>query len=234
MVGTWNETRIVSVLGSAPTAAGRDGCRARTAEDALARRSDAQPVTESGRPEPSSEQLAEKTQNGCRESFEALVERHGQRIFNFLWQLTRNRHDAEDLTQETFLKAFRNIHRYNPACSFASWLFVIAKRTALSHFRSARPTEELPEESEGDALDPLTMLQEKEEKNSLWRLARRLKPNQHEVLWLRYGEGFSIVETARIMNTNQIRVKVLLHRARKGLARLLPSRDPKTRPDPMV
>src|SRR5881394_1303976 len=123
MVGTWNETRIMSVLGSAATAAGRDGCRARRAEAALACRSDAQPVSESDQPEPSSEQLAEKTQNGCRESFEALVERHWQRIFNFLWQLTRNPHDAEDLTQQTFLKAFRNIHRYNPACSFASWLF---------------------------------------------------------------------------------------------------------------
>jgi len=234
MVGTWNETRIVSVLGSAATAAGRDGCRDLPAEDALACRSDAQPVSESDRPEPSSKQLAEKAQNGCRESFEALVERHGQRIFNFLWQLTRNWHDAEDLTQETFLKALRNIHRYNPACSFASWLFVIAKRTGLSHFRSTRPTEELPEESEADALDPFTVLQEKEEKNSLWRLARRLKPNQHEVLWLRYGEGFSIAETARIMNTNQIRVKVLLHRARKALARLLPLRNPQTRPDPMV
>ena len=222
------------MLGSAATAAGRDGCCARPAEDALACRSDAQPVSESGEPEPSSEQLAEKTQKGCRESFEALVERHGQRIFNFLWQMTRNRHDAEDLTQETILKAFRNIHQYNPSCSFASWLYVIAKRTGLSHFRSARPTVELPEESEADALDPFTVLQEKEEKNSLWRLARRLKPNQHEVLWLRYGEGFSIAETARIMNTNQIRVKVLLHRARRALARLLPLRDRKTRPGPMV
>src|SRR5213075_2766794 len=173
MVGTWNETKIASVLGSAAAAAGRDGCRARTVEDAC--RSDAQPVSESDRPEPSSEQLAEKTQNGCRESFEALVERHGRQIFNFLWQLTLNRHDAEDLTQETFLKAFRTIHRYNPAFSFASWLFVIAKRTGLSHFRSARPTEELPEESEADALDPSALLQEKEENNSLWRLARRLK-----------------------------------------------------------
>jgi RNA polymerase sigma-70 factor (ECF subfamily) len=229
MVGTWNETRIMSALGSAATAAGRDGC-ARTAEDALACRSDAQPVSGSDRPEPSSEKLAEKTQNGCRESFEALVQRHGQQVFNFLWHLTRNRHDAEDLTQETFLKAYRTIHRYNPAFSFAGWLFVIAKRTGLSHFRSARPTEELPEESETDALDPFKVLQDKEEKNSLWRLARRLKPNQHEVLWLRYGEGFSIAETARIMNTNQIRVKVLLHRARKALARLLPLRDPKTHP----
>src|SRR5438132_11219309 len=147
MVGTWNETRIVSGLGSAATAAGRDGCRARTAEDALACRSDAQPVSESDRPEPSSEQLAEKTQYGCRESFEALVERHGQRIFNFLWQLTRNWHDAEDLTQETFLTALRNIHRYNPECSLASWLFVISKRTGLIHFRSTQLTEVLPEEN---------------------------------------------------------------------------------------
>ena len=234
MASAWNETRIVSLLGSVAAAAGQGGGPAGTDGGAPAVRFRGRPVNASDRPEPTSEQLAERTQNGCRASFETLVERHGTRIFNFLWHLTRNRHDAEDLTQETFLKAFRNLHQYNPACSFAGWLFVIAKRTGFNHFRSARFTEELPEDSEADAPDPLAVLQEKEEKDSLWRLARRLKPDQHEALWLRYGEGFSIAETARIMNTTRIRVRVLLHRARKALGRLLPPPDPTTRPDPIV
>ena len=55
-------------------------------------------------------------------------------------------------------------------------------------------------------------------RTSIWKVAKKLKPNQYEALWLRYGEGFSISETAEIMNTNQIHVKVLLHRGRKQLA----------------
>ncbi|MBI4658020.1 MAG: RNA polymerase sigma factor [Verrucomicrobia bacterium] len=171
--------------------------------------------------EPSPEQLAERCKAGCSSSFECLVDQFEGRIFNFLYQLTRNRQDAEDLAQETFVKAYRNIHRYEPAYAFATWLFTIAKRTAFSHLRASRPTVELGAEVEIDAEDPGVLLEQKDERNSLWRLARTLKPKQYEALWLRYGEGFSIAETAQVMNTNQIHVKVLLHRARSALAKTL-------------
>jgi RNA polymerase sigma-70 factor (ECF subfamily) len=171
--------------------------------------------------EASPEQLAEQCKAGCRESFEALVEQFEKRIFSFLCQFTGNSHDAEDITQETFLKAYRNIHRYNSTYAFATWLFTIAKRTALSHFRSVKPSEELSNETDAELVDPAAALEAKEEKDSLWKLAKRLKPNQYEALWLRYGEGFSVAETAQIMNTNQIHVKVLLHRARGQLAKRL-------------
>ncbi len=169
----------------------------------------------------SPEQLAEKSKTGCRDSFESLVEHFERRIFNFLLQMTRSHHDAEDLTQETFLKAYENLHRYNPAYSFGTWLFTIAKRTAVSHFRAARPTEEIPEDSRAADADPSVVLAEKDERRSLWRLAGALKPKQFEALWLRYGEGFSIAEVARIMRLTQIHVKVLLHRGRHRLANLL-------------
>ena len=171
--------------------------------------------------EPSPEQLAEQCKAGCPASFEKLVEQYETRIFNFLFQLTRNRHDAEDLTQVTFVKAYRNIHRYEPSHAFAAWLFTIAKRTAYSHLRSSRPTEEIRPESEIDADDPGLVLERKDERTSLWQSARNLKPKQYEALWLRYGEGFSVAETARIMSINQIHVKVLLHRARGHLAKRL-------------
>jgi len=81
--------------------------------------------------------------------------------------------------------------------------------------------EELSPESEADLDDPSVLLEQKDEKLSLWDLARKLGQDQYETLWLRYGEGFSIAETAKILNTNQIRVRVLLHRARKNLAKRL-------------
>ena len=134
-----------------------------------------------------------------------------------------NAHDAEDLTQETFLKVYQNIHRFNCAQAFSTWLFTIAKRTAFNHFRAAKRGQEIAPEEEIDFADPSVLLQEKDEKMSLWKLAKILKPEQYQALWLRYAEGFSIAETARILNTNQIRVRVLLHRARKTMAQRLGS-----------
>jgi RNA polymerase sigma-70 factor, ECF subfamily len=181
-------------------------------------------VNDSPSAESSAEELARRCQAGCRESFELLVRRFEAHIFNFLQQLTRNRQDAEDLAQVTFLKAYRNLHQYKPSFAFAPWLFSIARRTAASHFRSAEYFEELPDDGEAIAEDPATLLAAKDEQSRLWRLARTLKPKQWEALWLRYGEGFSVAETARVMGTNSIHVKVLLHRGRAALAKLLAAR----------
>ena len=171
--------------------------------------------------QPSPERLVEKCKAGCTKSFELLVQQYEKRIYNFLWQLSGNSHDAEDLTQETFLKAFQSIHRVNSAQAFSTWLFTIAKRTAFNHFRGGKRFQELSADDEVDFEDPSLLLEQKDEARSLWKLAKALKPDQYETLWLRYGEGFSIAETARILNTNQVRVRVLLHRARKSLGKSL-------------
>jgi RNA polymerase sigma-70 factor (ECF subfamily) len=178
-------------------------------------------VNAANQPEPSAEQLAARCQGGCPDSFEQLVLRYEAQVFNFLHQFARHRQDAEDLTQVTFLKAYRNLSRYKPSLAFAPWLFSIARRTAASHFRSRENFEELPVDGEIVEENPANLLASKDEQNALWRLARTLKPKQWEVLWLRYGEGFSIAETARVMRTNQIHVKVLLHRARGNLSKRL-------------
>jgi RNA polymerase sigma-70 factor (ECF subfamily) len=179
---------------------------------------DAIPAGQSGA---SAEGLAELCQRGSLDAFDRLMGLFEARIFNFLCRLTPNREDAKDLTQETFLKAYRSLGGYTPSRSFAPWLFTIARRTAASHFRSAKQFEELGEESGADPDNPAGLLVEKDDSASLWRTAKTLKPKQHEVLWLRYGEGFSIAEIARVMNSNQIYVKVLLHRARASLGKKL-------------
>jgi RNA polymerase sigma-70 factor (ECF subfamily) len=176
------------------------------------------------RAEPSPEELAQRSQAGCLASFERLVWHYESQIFNFLRQVTRNPQDAEDLTQETFVKAYRSLPRYTPSLAFAPWLFVIARRTAASHFRSAGQFEELPVDSEAAEETPATVLEQSDERQSLWKLVRMLKPKQAEAVWLRYAEGFSVAETARVMRTNQVHVKVLLHRARSNLFKMLNAR----------
>ncbi len=178
-------------------------------------------VTATELQEASAEQLASQCQTGCREAFELLVAQFESRIFNFLCHLVPNRHDAEDLTQDTFLKAYQNIHRYDSAYAFSSWLFTIARRTASNFRRDAKAFEPLEGDEPGDTTDPAVLLETKDESTALWQAARKLKPKQFEALWLRYGEGFSIEETAKIMRMHQIHVRVLLHRGRLHLAKIL-------------
>ena len=88
-------------------------------------------------PEPSIDSLVEQARSGCAASFEGLVAHFEKRIFHYLYQMTRNAHDAEDLTQVTFLKAYQNLQRFQKDGAFHAWLFTIAKRTALNHIRDS-------------------------------------------------------------------------------------------------
>lgn len=155
------------------------------------------------------------------ESFETLVEQYQDRIYNFLRRMGLSEPDAEDLTQDTFLKAYRAIHRFKPVYSFSTWIFTIARRTAANHFRDRHATEMLPEEIGSENDDPAHSLVKRDDSLRLWQEAKKLKPVLYEVLWLQYGEGLSIDETAQVMNRSPLYVRVALHRARNQLAKLL-------------
>src|SRR5262245_22676196 len=145
----------------------------------------------------SAEALVAQARGGDVSAFEELVRRFEDRIYGYLFQITRNAHDAEDLAQVTFVKAFRNLQNFGKARAFAPWLFVIAKRTALNHLRDVRPTQELNEHDRIDPENPATQLESKDAREGVWAIARRIPIHQYEALWLRYGEGFSIKEIAK-------------------------------------
>lgn len=167
------------------------------------------------------EELACKTQVGSVECFEELVRRYEKRIFHFLMHKTANWQDAEDLAQGTFVTAYQRIHKFKPSFTFSTWLFTIAKRLAISHYRASRPFSEV-QSKESDTYDPYRIMAEREEKNRLWKLANRnLSENQFTVLWLKYAETLTIREIAKVMKKSQTHVKVLLHRARERLANLM-------------
>ncbi len=79
--------------------------------------------------------LAARARSGCLTSFTELVERFEGRLFNFLLRRTRSIADAEDLAQETFVRAWRAIGQYNPRWQFSTWLFTIAHRLAVTEYR---------------------------------------------------------------------------------------------------
>ncbi len=163
-------------------------------------------------------------QAGEAGAFGELIGHFEKRVFHFVLRMTRQAQDAEDITQDTFVKVWKNIHRFRSGNAFSAWLFTIARRTALNHLRAAKPTQELGDYDQPVNHNPARAAQDREHSESVWTLARNLKPDQYEALWLRYGEGFVIGEVAKVMGTNKIRVRVLLHRGRKRMAEILKRR----------
>jgi len=176
----------------------------------------------------SDEDLARQSQAGDLVAFEELVHRYGNRIYSFIFQFCGHEADAREATQDTFVRSFEAIAKFDPRRSFAPWLFTIARRKSIDCFRARIPSadETMPEELDAD--DPSELLARREEAQDLWRRARASLPDvQFQALWLRYAEDMDIAGIARVLRKTQTHVKVLLFRARNKLAdQLEPARQP--------
>jgi RNA polymerase sigma-70 factor (ECF subfamily) len=158
--------------------------------------------------------------DGDSGAFDELVRLHSPRVFRFLHQFTRQRQDAEDLTQQTFVKAYRHLGSFELRRPMINWLLTIARRTALNHFRSAQRWELLPEQTPAEGPSPASAAEVRERTENLWDRAREiLSPRAFEVLWLRFGEDLSTQETARVSGLTQTHVKILIYRAKRALAK---------------
>jgi len=173
---------------------------------------DAEPGPEAG--------LVRDALRGEAEAFNQLIRLHHRRIFNFLHQMARQRQDAEDLTQQTFLKAYHHLARFDSRRPLINWLLTIARRTALNHFRSAGKWAEVPDDLASPGPSPAHAAEQRERMDNLWgRMRAVLSRRQFEILWLRFGEGLSTAETAQIVGLTQTHVKVLIFRARQALGK---------------
>jgi RNA polymerase sigma-70 factor (ECF subfamily) len=155
--------------------------------------------------------LARLARDGSSAAFGMLVKRYHVRVFAFLMTLTKHRQDAEDLTQETFLRAWDKFHRYDPSLPLLPWLFTLARRLSIAALRRKKPLPEGIYEIHSSEPAPAAL--------RLWELARReLPPESYSALWLHYREELPLKEVATILGKREGAVKVILHRARKALA----------------
>lgn len=188
------------------------------------RMSSVRQIDERPRSELTPEELAVRAQQGSFVCFSELVTRFEVRLFNFLLRRVGVSADAEDLTQDTFMRAWKNIQRYTPRWRFSTWLFTIGSRLASSHLRSAARTRAgvLYEVEARRTPDPSGAMHRAEQRGRLWALARRtLSADQNTALWLRYVDGLSIQEIAYILGKSQVGIRVSLFRARETLAKHL-------------
>jgi RNA polymerase sigma-70 factor (ECF subfamily) len=176
-------------------------------------------MTDPGRIEQKTdEELAREARAGSRRSFEELALRYKRRLFAYFRPRLGSDQDAEDLVQETFLKLYRNIHNYDPAHRFSTWLYTSANRLAISSYRRKRTAAgKLGAEFAGDTENLAVQAAGETTSTGLWDAAGTLGGNQYRVLWLRYGEDLTIEEIAASIGKSRLAVRLLLHRARTNL-----------------
>jgi RNA polymerase sigma-70 factor (ECF subfamily) len=165
--------------------------------------------------------LVERGQKGDRDALEELYLIHFDRIYSYLHVSVGNRHDAEDLTTQTFLKMLEKIGTFRwRSAPFSAWLFRIAHNLAMDHFRSRRrwqPEEEVPEAPGSE--EPSAELEAMQTigRESMLKLIERLSPEQQQVLTLKFIFNFPNAEVAAILGKTEGAIKSLQHRALASL-----------------
>ena len=175
-------------------------------------------------------QLVERVVAGDGEAFRRLVERYQRPVYGLLLRMVRKPALAEDLAQETLLKAYRAIATFDRSRKFSSWLFKIAHNTAIDHLRKSRPPTvplETPDEARQDPLallaapetgSPEARARGRDLAEALQEALMGLRPDYREAVLLRFQQGLPYDEIAEILDLPLGTVKTHLHRARKQMA----------------
>ncbi|HEY4240497.1 MAG TPA: RNA polymerase sigma factor [Kofleriaceae bacterium] len=162
------------------------------------------------------EELAAAARSGDRAAFDELVVRLRPQLVAFLARRVAAS-DAEDVAQETFLRAFDRLDSYDPGRPFGTWLFAIGKNVAANH-AVARTRREAREAAVAPVSEAAPEAASRDAADELWaRAARVLKPEPYRALYLSYAEGKTIAAIATTLGRSQISVKVMLFRARRRL-----------------
>ena len=171
--------------------------------------------------------------SGREAAYRELIRRYERPVFALLFRMVRDRELAEDLSQETFVKALNAIESYRPEFKFSSWIFKIANNAAIDHLRrreletlslDGSPHAETPEAMQATALQigarqesPLDTVEARELGSEIEAAIGRLRPEYRSCILLRHVEGRAYEEIAEILDLPLGTVKTYIHRARNEL-----------------
>lgn len=168
-------------------------------------------------------QLIGRVRAGDRAALRELVDLHKDRLFAFVWRMVRNHHDAEDICQDAFLKAFASLSSFSTEYRFSTWLFTIGYRVCLNRLRRKRAlTGEidfaaLPSDGSTEPSASLESEEAARVKGMVWSAVDRLTPPQRATVLLFYRNEMSCRNIAQVIQLPLATVKSHLHRARARL-----------------
>ena len=167
-----------------------------------------------------------------KEAFVLLIERYEAKLARYLERLGVGlREDREDILQNAFIKAYRNLNNFDPTLSFSSWMYRIAHNETMSFFRAkhARPQVVLNEESEAlitelqdETADTSRLAESRLSREELAKAFETLPQSYRDALTLRFFEDRSYAEMSDILQVPVGTVSTLLHRAKRALRTALP------------
>jgi RNA polymerase sigma-70 factor (ECF subfamily) len=176
-------------------------------------------------------ELVERCLKGDEAAWEDIVRRNTQRVFNLCYRFTSSRAQAEDLSQEVFLRVYRTLHTYRAAeGNLTTWLMRVTRNLLIDHYRRTkkdRVTDSLEdqltevEQQESQAPSPELFASRGELGEKLERALARLSPDLREAIILRDLQGLEYVEIQRVLDIPEGTVKSRINRGRIELARVL-------------
>ncbi len=178
--------------------------------------------------------LIEQSKAGNIESFEQLIIAHQKKAFNIAYRILGNLEDANDVTQEALLKAYRGINKFNGKSSFSTWLYAIVNNACMDFIRKNRKTtvtylDREYETEEGsykaqvysDEDTPEAVLEKKEVQRLVNEAINKLSYEHRKIIVLRDIQQFSYQEIAQMLNCSEGTVKSRISRARTNLKTLI-------------
>lgn len=168
-------------------------------------------------------QLIQATLDGDQGAFGVLVSRYQDYMYTVCLNILKTKPDAEEATQDTFIKAYKKLATYKDESKFSSWLYKIAYRTCLDMLRKRKSTIDIEDVSYSlaDSKQIALELEKYEMQQQLKAAIRKLSPKEAGLITMFYLEEFSVKELAETTGIQLSNVKVILFRARKKLASII-------------
>ncbi|MDQ5961359.1 MAG: polymerase sigma-70 factor, subfamily [Patescibacteria group bacterium] len=176
---------------------------------------------------PTDSELLKRHQEGDSDAFPLIMKAYLKPIYHFAFHFTREEGSAEDIVQETFIKAWKHLDRFNAEKKFKTWIFAIAKNTAYDYLKKKRAIpfssfEDDDGENPIEAIDdekllPDSLFEKKEIAATLAQALEQISPPNRAILTLRYLEDFSLEEISEILDEPYNTIKSRHGRALKSL-----------------
>ena len=174
----------------------------------------------------------DRARSGDADAFRMLVERHSRSLFRLAYRMTGNESDAEDVVQETFLRAYRQLNKFDERASFGTWLYRIATNYSLDLVRSRNRRNERQQPVDEGAEDPMfgipstdpapdRLALSGEVRDRVAAAMEELSPAERTAFVLRHFEGMGIEEVSRVLECQQGAAKHSVFRAVQKLRRAL-------------
>ena len=169
------------------------------------------------------QQYIDKVLQGDTNSFANLVDKYKDLVYSLVIKMTKNREEAEEISQDTFIKAFQNLEKFKGESKFSTWLYKIAYRTCLDtlkknkNHRSNYDFNEITLNQIKSTDSILNDLERKDRANVMKDCLDKLPSEERSILWMFYFDELSLKEIIEVTNLSEANLKVKLHRARKRL-----------------